>query len=1152
MSKAQTLWLVQSWLFCASTVCAVERGIVVSIQDSVIKDFEAPGLVTGAFLVSNSDTLAHNLTEEISVPDGWQLISGEAPFTINPAAQEVRIVAAMASGQTPPGQYQLIYRVRDKEQLDLSSEQSLTVYVKPNISVQLSVLEAPKYVAAGASYDIVFVVKHTGNASSIVNFDMRSSAGFAVSLDSGQVHLAPNDSRRLTAHVTSARNLTRPVTDRLFIRAVASLDSLQSGTQAQTVVNIVPAAGRSSAKYRKLPSRLTTRYVGGDGADGTQVELAGAGPLDDKNHHIEYRFRGPRRFEDNAFGLRDEVFLKLRSSSTSIAAGDQSFAVSQLLERGRLGRGGVVETEQNKFEARAIGFQSRAQIPDYEAFGGYVGFNPGRRFNVRGNFLSKKTETTDDKLFSISTALEPVRQWKVNLETASAAQDSANADLPLAFSGRIDGRLRGLQVSLQKHIANREFHGQIQDIDQNLVDLFTPLAKGFGWVGAYRDFAENLEELETASTAKRERHYRTGLNFRNPAVANASLDFETHTQADELTTPEFDNRASLVVARLQKSTPLLGVSTTASRGERKNYLTDGVSDLESYRLSIDVRPFKGQSFEGWLQTGHSGYSVDTRRTNVLGLRVDNNVLRGLLLRVSVQFVDRDNNNDYERLQYDVEAQYEAFANHFITLKLRKRDYSDLQFEQESSYLISYQLPVGIPLGKVRDHGSLKGRIYDARNSASGGIGGALLRLGDKTTLSNKRGEFVFHSVKPGVHYLQIENAAYGLDQTPVQKLPIALNITGAHTESVELEIVQTGSVRGKLIVYGYPDENTERGVLIEQESADSAVSRTLEPLRALPECQLVLSSGEESISTTTAADGSFQFTKLRPGEWTLTIQASSLPDYHRLEHDAYEFALTPGQSETCELRVIPRTRRIIIAASGSLHLDGRNMESTPASVKVEPTIPSPEPVAASAAPDSDLNSGVADVHGTWYVQTGAYRTQNYAERKVAELRGNGYHASIVPNESRSGIFYQVRAGGFANTSDASRAALELSKKFKCDTLVISTQLSAIDHIATLARHLAPRVKSSAANGVLSIPANESGAWFVQLGAYRLQTNVDRLTALLANAGIRYELVPIAAGTDTITQVRVGGFDTKHDSKSVAATFDSLLESRSLVITSKTQ
>ena len=61
--------------------------------------------------------------------------------------------------------------------------------------------------------------------------------------------------------------------------------------------------------------------------------------------------------------------------------------------------------------------------------------------------------------------------------------------------------------------------------------------------------------------------------------------------------------------------------------------------------------------------------------------------------------------------------------------------------------------------------------------------------------------------------------------------------------------------------------------------------------------------------------------------------------------------------------------------------------------------------------------------------------------------------------------------------------------------------------------------------MLDVPVTDNGSWYVQIGAFRESTNVDRMTGLLEQAGLRYKLVPAVAAEDTIMQVRVGGIQT---------------------------
>ncbi|MBL0062851.1 MAG: hypothetical protein IPP40_15540 [bacterium] len=183
------------------------------------------------------------------------------------------------------------------------------------------------------------------------------------------------------------------------------------------------------------------------------------------------------------------------------------------------------------------------------------------------------------------------------------------------------------------------------------------------------------------------------------------------------------------------------------RGVRKDYLTASPPTLRTTGLVCDAHPIRWTAL--WKAGGKQVIPVIPSMGNAAtfsGFNAEYNTINSLLPNASFQIADRNDDHDFESLQYDVGVQYEPYKNHFITLKLRKRDFDELQFDHETSYMLSYQLPVGIPIGRKRDQGSLQGRIYDIDKLPRGGIPGALRASEIALMLSDKNGKFVFHSL----------------------------------------------------------------------------------------------------------------------------------------------------------------------------------------------------------------------------------------------------------------------------------------------------------------------------------------------------------------------------------------------------------------------
>ena len=64
-----------------------------------------------------------------------------------------------------------------------------------------------------------------------------------------------------------------------------------------------------------------------------------------------------------------------------------------------------------------------------------------------------------------------------------------------------------------------------------------------------------------------------------------------------------------------------------------------------------------------------------------------------------------------------------------------------------------------------------------------GTAGIIVYLGGMVTVTNIHGEFVFNSVKPGIHYINIERGELKKNYIPTKNLPLELKVEqGKETE----------------------------------------------------------------------------------------------------------------------------------------------------------------------------------------------------------------------------------------------------------------------------------------------------------------------------------------------------------------------------------
>ena len=79
-----------------------------------------------------------------------------------------------------------------------------------------------------------------------------------------------------------------------------------------------------------------------------------------------------------------------------------------------------------------------------------------------------------------------------------------------------------------------------------------------------------------------------------------------------------------------------------------------------------------------------------------------------------------------------------------------------------------------------------------------------------------------------------------------------------------------------------------------------------------------------------------------------------------------------------------------------------------------------QPVQRSAPPTAG--------NGSFYVQIGAFRDRNSADKVAAELNSSGYPVNVFSEDGQSGQLFKVRVGGYATRDEAVTITGELKTK----------------------------------------------------------------------------------------------------------------------------
>jgi len=879
---------------------------------------EAPYLLTRAVAVTNAGAERREFREDLRLPQGWRNVTADTLFSLAPDEREVRLLCIAIPAAASPGTYLLNYAVRDRQDGLVAVDAAFAVEVLPVLKIEIAVLDAPRRVLAGEEFAVRFEISSHGNIRCGVSVQAQTTAGLPVRLSENRVTLEPGQHRILTAYAKSERSLRQAQPQWLTVRAEAVEGEVRSAAQTTLAVNALPRPNRGDDLYHRVPSHAALRYVGADDQNGLQLELGGSGTLDTRgNHRVEYLVRGPRDLERHLYGLRDEYYVSLQNHLGEMRAGDLLFSLSRLTEQNRLGRGAKAAYRSELFTVGAYAFASRAKYPDLSETAAFFSVTPRAPVQFKLSFLDKSTARARRRLLTLSGSTGLLLHTTVEAEFG-AGQSLKNADATAtAVWGRVERDLPlGARLSAEKALAAPGFPGYYSDQDHNAVTLYVPLTGKARWQTSYRHTAQNLDCDASFSTALREHELLSTVSYTLPFRTQLNLDVTDLSRRDALQPADFDYGERFATVRVRQPIRRLTLSGLLRQGVWRNRRTGDSGPSERYGASVTVSPDSRQNYTASFQTGHSGPEAVQNR--IFGLSANCRLLPGLLVAGNWQKSSYRGYLLYENDQLALDVRCTLYRRHTLSFKYRRLEYEQDYLSRGTSWMVGYELPLGMPVSRQDKFGSVKGRICDAEDDGHPGLAGVVLTLDGRAALTDAKGNYTFPSVEAGVHYLQLERSSIGLDRVTMQRVPVEVRVRGGHSERLDLAVVRGAALSGEVTLFGSASASAH-GIFVEDDSAARAsASDSLAYLFGLPDVEMELRGDQEVRRALTDRNGRFTFDELVPGRWVLTVSPSGLPAFHDPESETYEIIVEPASHTNLTVRVVPRKRSVIIVDEGKV------------------------------------------------------------------------------------------------------------------------------------------------------------------------------------------------------------------------------------------
>lgn len=919
-------------------VLAQEHDVEVLALGPEMREVKSREIVIIPFRVSNTGSKTYEFIGKLNLPEGWLPITGEFPFKLDPGKSEVQLVSFFVPQTALAGSYEITYLVRDRAFPSISDRHSITVVVLPLAKLKVEILEVPEYVIAGEDYQSCFMIVNEGNIAITVGLEIESGNDYPASADVIKFQLIPAESRTAIVTVKTDAKIQRELRHRLELTARMLEPKYNTiTTSACSWVKIIPRITAVEDPLHKIPVKVKLRGVMEEDEEskgGFQSEISGRGTLDEEGtKHIDFLFRGPDIQEKSIFGERDEYRLSYWTDKFELHLGDREYSLSPLTEMHRYGRGIEGKLNIGTFDLGGYYQESRWIEPAQEEVAAYLSYNIGEDQKVGVNYLEKKGDNPLD-IWSLQALLEPMEDTYLELEYARGEkEDEQGSKSSDAYRIKSYGRYEeyGIYYWLEGIYAQPDYPGYYKDLSFISSGVSFPIYDNLRATVYGFHQRKNLD-LDTNLPAPFEKNYQLGLNYRPAPGTMLSCEYREGYKRDCLSEPSFDYKEESLRLSIGHSFEKLSFNSSIEIGKTYDNLTDQLSDLSRYGISAIWQPTSGQRYSGYFQIGDFyNYTDEYQRSMSIGLSGYFKI--GDRTSLNVKFQTNEQYNSYIQDIADISLTHQLSNNHDLSLRIRHNSSGNSSQDEETTVMLEYIIPLGVPVSRKMSVGGIKGQVYDIEDNGRG-IADVILKCKGATAVTDKNGEFIFPSLKPGRYYLGLDKASIGMDRVAVPKTTMEVVVEGGKEIEVKLGVVRSASLSGKIMVYrplnnnnfANGDANNGECYVIGDGNNDNGNSNhsgkeELIESYGLANIIVELTNGLETQRRITDKKGHFGFEELRPGKQTLKVYTDNLPRYHYLKEDTFEFELKPGDKKEILIKVLLKRRPIRIIEEGEILLE---------------------------------------------------------------------------------------------------------------------------------------------------------------------------------------------------------------------------------------
>ncbi|ATL43315.1 hypothetical protein OZ664_10120 [Elizabethkingia sp. HX WHF] len=866
------------------------------------KDSLVPGTATSvSFIIENNTT--EDKVYSLQVSTSTQLITPiitKTELKIPAREKALYIVPIRIATEASQGSYHIFLQGIEKNP-ENKFTQSVEVNISSTRSLSLTVLNTPEFVRAGEPITASFLLKNNGNTTEALKLE--SSPSSSIDKESS-FSLAPGENKVISITQNTDPELGRNDYQNLSLSAQASGYSKEKLT-AYTSVRIIAVKPIEEDIYYRFPISASVSFIGmrnrGIYENGFQGELYGKGSLS-KEHKdmLEFRAVSPNPVEFSAFTKYEEYFVNYKSQNLFVHLGDKTFSSSFLTEYARYGRGAELRYDFKKVSLGGFYNHPRFFRDIKDEFNLYSTFRLGKGNEITAGYLYKKPQADNhnDYLSStyldsnahlpyLITKLKPFKNIEVQAEAAYSETHKTNGTAYMlqaqAYYEKVNGNILYMK-------SNPQFAGYFNNTNSINANIQYRITKRLNVFANYMQDAKNFQRDTLLLAAPYRKFFQYGINFKYMKSGNIAFNNGFQTYEDRLKTQQFNYNEKFFKVSINQKIGIFNLNMEGQFGKTDNYLTGFTGNSNFYMANVSFDKFK-TTFNLFGSYGTtSRYQEKDQKQIYYGARVSSRLSQYNSLSIFYQnnYIPEEYYKD--RNLFELLFHQRIARNHEFDISgryaLQRGELGDKDF----IFSLRYTMRMNLPVQKIAEYTSLTGNISNMGVKKTDGI---RLLLGNQLSVTDINGNFTFKNVVPGDYYLEIDRSTTEMNDISNINLPVQISLVNKQNV-FNFGLTGAANIKGHIRL-------SEQGNTDQPEATLSQYSQEKNKKESIV---IEVSNGEQTYRKICSINEDFDFTYLRPGEWTVKLYRNGMDKRYKIATDNFKFILKAYESKSIDIYIV--------------------------------------------------------------------------------------------------------------------------------------------------------------------------------------------------------------------------------------------------------